>query len=61
MATSNWGNSGQAAVKCAIKPVRSGLLVKWLTNNGRITAFDKKLMPNQNDAPSSTFTMKFHR
>jgi hypothetical protein len=44
-----------------MSPIRTGLEVKWLTNKGRITALERKLIPNQNVAPSRTLTVKFHR
>lgn len=44
-----------------IKPITGGLSVKWLTNKGRMTVDEIKLMAGQKVAPSSALTRKFQR
>jgi hypothetical protein len=61
LATNNCGRRKPAEKRNGIRPIRIGLVVKWLTNRGRITVDEIKLIPNQKLAPSSELTRKFQR
>jgi hypothetical protein len=60
LAENNCGKNQPAAVMTLIIPIGSKEEVNLLIKSGRIVVEEMKLLPIQNDAPSSKFTVKFH-
>ena len=61
LATKSCGKRLPAVARKGIKPIKSGLSVKWLTYKGRMIVEEIKLNPNQKLAPSKVLTRKFQR